>query len=38
VQRLQSLRLGIALMRASLDWADETLAALRPASATGTRP
>jgi PadR family transcriptional regulator AphA len=28
VHRLQSLRLGIALMEASLAWADETLAAL----------
>ena len=32
--RLQSLRLGIALMRASLAWADETLDALEP---TGER-
>jgi DNA-binding PadR family transcriptional regulator len=30
--RLQSLRFGIALMRASLDWADETLEALSPAA------
>jgi len=39
VRRLQSLRLGIALMEASLAWADETLAALAPASdaARGTR-
>ena len=29
--RLQSLRLGIALMRASLEWADETVAALATA-------
>jgi hypothetical protein len=26
-RRLQTLRFGMALMRASLDWADETLAA-----------
>ena len=32
LQRLQSLRLGIALMEASLAWADETLAALAPAA------
>ena len=38
VQRLQSLRLGIALMQASLDWADETLAALGATPAAGTRP
>lgn len=31
LQRLQSLRLGIALMRASLEWADETLEAIDPA-------
>ena len=30
--RLQSLRLGIALMCASLDWADETVAALAAAA------
>ena len=30
--RLQSLRLGIALMGASLDWADETVAALATAA------
>ena len=30
--RLQSLRLGIALMRASLEWADETVAALAAAA------
>ena len=28
--RLQTLRLGMALMRASLAWADETLEALAP--------
>ena len=33
LQRLQSLRLGIALMQASLAWADETLAVLAPAAA-----
>jgi PadR family transcriptional regulator AphA len=32
LQRLQTLRLGIALMQASLDWADETLRALAPAA------
>jgi hypothetical protein len=37
LQRLQSLRLGIALMRATLEWADETLEALDPALDT-TRP
>jgi DNA-binding PadR family transcriptional regulator len=39
LQRLQSLRLGIALMEASLGWANETLAAL-PSAATagGGRP
>jgi DNA-binding PadR family transcriptional regulator len=31
-QRLHSLRLGIALMSASVEWADETLAALEPAA------
>ena len=31
--RLQTLRLGIALMRASLAWADETLKALAPEAA-----
>jgi DNA-binding PadR family transcriptional regulator len=33
VRRLQSLRLGIALMEASLAWADETLRTLTPAEA-----
>jgi PadR family transcriptional regulator AphA len=37
LRRLQSLRFGIALMRASLEWADETLAALDPAAAAGGR-
>jgi PadR family transcriptional regulator AphA len=37
LRRLQSLRFGIALMRASLEWADETLAALHPAAAGGRR-
>jgi PadR family transcriptional regulator, regulatory protein AphA len=32
--RLQTLRLGIALMRASLAWADETLEALAPQEAS----
>ena len=32
LQRLQTLRLGIALTQASLAWADETLAVLEPAS------
>jgi hypothetical protein len=31
LQRLQTLRLGSALMSASLDWADETLEALESA-------
>ena len=35
LQRLQSLRLGIALMEASLGWADETLAALPSAATAG---
>ena len=38
LQRLQSLRLGIALMQATLDWADETLKTLEPARPTGGRP
>jgi PadR family transcriptional regulator AphA len=38
LRRLQSLRLGIALMQASLAWADETLQALAPAAAAGERP
>jgi DNA-binding PadR family transcriptional regulator len=39
LRRLQTLRLGIALMHASLEWADETLAVLEPASAAaGDRP
>ena len=33
LRRLQSLRLGMALMKASLAWVDETLAALAPAEA-----
>jgi DNA-binding PadR family transcriptional regulator len=33
LRRLQTLRFGMALMRASLDWTDETLAALAPARA-----
>jgi len=33
LRRLQTLRFGIALMEASLAWADETLAALAPAEA-----
>ena len=33
-RRLQSLRLGIGLMQASLAWADETLAALERVEAT----
>jgi DNA-binding PadR family transcriptional regulator len=37
LQRLQSLRLGIALIRATLDWADETLDALGPAATAGAR-
>ena len=36
LQRLQSLRLGIALMQASLAWTDETLDALAPAAAPRT--
>jgi DNA-binding PadR family transcriptional regulator len=35
LRRLQSLRLGIALMEASLAWADETLGALEPAATAG---
>jgi DNA-binding PadR family transcriptional regulator len=38
LRRLQSLRLGIALMQASLAWADETLDALAPAATAGERP
>jgi hypothetical protein len=38
LRRLQSLRLGIALMQASLAWADETLQALAPAATAGERP
>jgi DNA-binding PadR family transcriptional regulator len=37
LRRLQSLRLGIALMQASLAWADETLQALAPAATAGER-
>ncbi len=37
LQRLQSLRLGIALMEASLGWADETLAAIASAATAGGR-
>jgi DNA-binding PadR family transcriptional regulator len=37
LQRLQSLRLGIGLMQATLAWADETLAALAPAAIAGDR-
>lgn len=35
--RLQSLRLGIALMRASLTWADETLRVLGSTATAGAR-
>jgi DNA-binding PadR family transcriptional regulator len=38
LRRLQSLRLGIALMQASLAWADETLQALAAAASAGGRP
>jgi PadR family transcriptional regulator AphA len=38
LRRLQSLRLGIALMQASLAWADETLQALALAATAGERP
>ena len=34
-RRLQTLRFGMALMQASLDWAGETLAALEPAAVRG---
>jgi DNA-binding PadR family transcriptional regulator len=34
LQRLQTLRLGIALMQARLEWVDETLRALEEAAAT----
>jgi DNA-binding PadR family transcriptional regulator len=34
LRRLQSLRFGMALMRASLDWADDTLAALDTVTAS----
>jgi DNA-binding PadR family transcriptional regulator len=34
LRRLQTLRLGMALMEASLAWADETLTVLAPAEAT----
>ena len=37
LQRLQSLRLGIALMQASRAWADETLEALATAATAGGR-
>jgi DNA-binding PadR family transcriptional regulator len=33
LMRLQTLRFGMALMQASVDWADGTLAALEPAAA-----
>lgn len=35
--RLQTLRLGIALMEASLAWAEETLEALAPAARGAAR-
>jgi DNA-binding PadR family transcriptional regulator len=38
LRRLQTLRLGIALMQASLAWADETLQTLAPAATAGGRP
>jgi PadR family transcriptional regulator, regulatory protein AphA len=40
LRRLQTLRLGIALMQASLSWADETLQALVPTAtaSAGARP
>ncbi len=38
LRRLQSLRLGIALMQASLAWADETIQALEPVATAGERP
>jgi DNA-binding PadR family transcriptional regulator len=37
LRRLQTLRLGIALMQASLAWTDETLHALAPAATAGER-
>jgi DNA-binding PadR family transcriptional regulator len=37
LRRLQTLRFGMALIRASIDWADDTLAALAPAAARGAR-
>jgi DNA-binding PadR family transcriptional regulator len=37
LQSLQILRLGVALMQASLAWADETLQALEPAVIAGGR-
>jgi PadR family transcriptional regulator, regulatory protein AphA len=37
LRRLQSLRLGIALMEASLAWTDETLRTLAPASVSATQ-
>ena len=37
LHRLHSLRLGIALMEASLGWADETLAALAPSTSRAAR-
>ena len=37
LHRLQTLRLGIALTRATLEWTDETLAALEPAASTRGR-
>jgi DNA-binding PadR family transcriptional regulator len=37
LRRLQTLRLGIALMQARLDWVDETLRTLEPAATTGAR-
>ncbi len=37
LQRLQTVRLGIALMQASLAWADETLGVLAPATSTDDR-
>ena len=37
-RRLQTLRFGMALMRASLAWADETLAATETRAGAGGRP
>jgi DNA-binding PadR family transcriptional regulator len=38
VLRLQTLRLGIALMEASARWVEETLRALEPVATAGERP